>query len=371
MKDKQAPALLPCYKAGAYIILCNYSAFRLKNMKSFSKQPGLQELAKLELPIILFAILATNALAFIQANRHNLIYHFDLMDSPTLAGLIAGIAISTLARILQEKNARHESYSLLLVESLATALDERDKYTFGHARRVTNLALQLADYLNDKKIDRELLRLSCILHDIGKIGISDVVLLKPGKLTQDEFTEIKKHPDRGARILNPAAGNDKRIDAISKIIRHHHERFDGKGYPSGLSGEEIPLLSRVIALADSFDAMTSNRPYRKGMAYEDALAIVTENSGSQFDPILAPKFVELLKKCRAEGACKNRNDCTVFAKISNLQIAKAYKSQYCNNNYRACARYKEFNNAKRLSRLLPDGSLLLHSSSKNLSHVLN
>ena len=332
--------------------------FPHNTLTSFSQHLQLREFAKLELPLIGGAIFSTKILSFQQTAHHQTAFHFEILDIPTLVGFLLGLTISWLVRIILKKNDQQKAYPLLLVESLAAALDERDEYTFGHARRVTNLSLQLADQLNDQQIDRELLRLSCILHDIGKIGISDTILLKPGKLTKEEFAQIQKHPNGGARILHPAA-SDSRIKAISHIIRHHHERFDGLGYPSGLSGEKIPLLSRIIALADSYDAMTSDRPYRKGMACEAALSIIEENTGSQFDPDLAPTFVNFLKACQQEGPCPKRDKCQIFVQILNQQISKSYESQYCQNNYKACARYKITNKALRPSHLLPDGSMLL------------
>lgn len=198
-----------------------------------------------------------------------------------------------LAELARSKE-KEKTFFLHIVESLAVSLDEKDKYTHGHSRRVTNLSLQLAEQATEgNEIDLELLRLCGILHDIGKIGVPDKVLGKTGKLTVEEFAVIKKHPEQGAQILHPME-SDKRISAISEIIKHHHERFDGKGYPSGLIGEEIPYLSRIIAIVDSFDAMTSDRPYRKGMGTDHAIEEIRKNSGSQFDPVLAAHFISLM-----------------------------------------------------------------------------
>ncbi|MCD6390160.1 MAG: HD domain-containing protein, partial [Desulfobulbaceae bacterium] len=133
-----------------------------------------------------------------------------------------------------------------------------------------------------------------VLHDIGKIGIPDKILGKPGRLSAEEYAVIKKHPEQGAKILRPME-SDRRIASISKIIKHHHERYDGNGYPDGLKGKEIPYLSRIIAVADSYDAMTSDRPYRKGMDIVTAKEEIRKNSGSQFDPILAEKFIDFIE----------------------------------------------------------------------------
>ena len=189
---------------------------------------------------------------------------------------------------------KEKSFFLHIVESLAVSLDEKDKYTHGHSRRVTDFSLQLAKHITDQKVDFELLRLCGVLHDIGKIGVPDKVLGKPGKLSAEEFAIIKKHPGQGAQILRPMV-SDGRIAEISNIIKHHHERYDGKGYPDNLKGEEIPYLSRIIAIADSYDAMTSDRPYRTGMDDASAIEEIRKSSGSQFDPKLVEKFLEFIE----------------------------------------------------------------------------
>jgi len=259
---------------------------------------------------------------------------------------------------LSQGKEKEKLFFLSLVESLAMSLDEKDRYTHGHARRVTNLSLQLAEQLKDPKIDMELLRLSGILHDIGKIGVPDAVLLKVEKLSDEEFAVIKKHPEQGARILQPMVF-DKRMHDIARIIRHHHERFDGKGYPDGLSGETIPLYSRIITVADSYDAMTSDRPYRKGMGCKDALAEIERNRGQQFDPLLAEKFIALMDGCRQGSPCPSLAVCEIFSRIEENIISKAYEMQYCRTNFRACARYKISDKDDRPINLLPDGSLFV------------
>ena len=262
---------------------------------------------------------------------------------------------SLLAKLRQGKE-KEKLFFLRLVESLAMSLDEKDHYTHGHARRVTNLSLQLAEELTNVEVDMEMLRLSGLLHDIGKIGVPDHILLKVGRLTDEEFSIIKKHPDQGARILQPMA-IDKRMHEIALIIRHHHERYDGKGYPDGLAGDTIPFYSRIIAVADSYDAMTSDRPYRKGMDYRDALVEIEGNGGRQFDPLLAEKFVSLMRGCHQSSPCPSLGVCEVFSRIENNIISKAYEMQYCRTNFMACARYKIKDKEERVMNLLPDGSL--------------
>ncbi len=258
---------------------------------------------------------------------------------------------------LQASKEKEKSFFLHLVESLAISLDEKDQYTHGHSRRVTNLALQLAEYVTEEEIDMELLRLCGILHDIGKIGVPDYILAKPGKLTEEEYDIIKQHPERGAHILQPMH-SDERIQRISHIIKHHHERFDGRGYPSGLQGDKIPLLSRIIAVADAYDAMTSDRPYRKAMDIDDAILELLENAGTQFDPALTKKFACFMRDCKKELVCPNLSTCEIFAGITRKDISKAYEMQYCRANFAACARYKIPDKKDRPDKLLPDGSYI-------------
>ena len=140
-----------------------------------------------------------------------------------------------------------------------------------------------------------MLKKSAILHDIGKIGISDKILQKDGKLSDEEFAEIKRHPVIGANIVQQVQGFTD-MDAVIEGIMFHHERYDGRGYPKGISGDTIPLFGRIIAVADAFDAMTSNRPYRRGMAFDKALTIIENGRGSQWDPEFASIFVELMRE---------------------------------------------------------------------------
>jgi len=174
-----------------------------------------------------------------------------------------------------------------MVMALSEALDARDRYTAGHSRRVMEYSVGIAKHLKlpEKDIDR--LKISALLHDIGKIGISDAVLHKESRLSDKEFATIKKHPEIGANIIK-AIGAFK---DLVPIVYHHHERFDGMGYPQGIYGEQIPLFARIIAVADSFDAMTSTRPYRKALKIENALLEIELNSGKQFDPSISNIFI--------------------------------------------------------------------------------
>lgn len=273
--------------------------------------------------------------------------------------IVGGIFASILAYFsfsIEKKKISEESFLLQVIESLAMALDERDQYTHGHARRVTCLSSILYERVRGAGSNTEILRLSAILHDIGKVGIPDSVLLKPGKLTAEEFNLIKKHPEQGCHILHPMKFDGKIHDVI-KTIRHHHERYDGQGYPDGLAGENIPLFSRIIAIADSFDAMTSNRPYREEMDLPQALSEIKQGRGTQFDPKLSDIFLQLYEEA-PKSCCPNIQICPIFTLIENHMVMKAYESQYCRFFFKTCARFKIKNTNLRPDTLLPDGSYL-------------
>ncbi|PLX49823.1 MAG: two-component system response regulator [Desulfobulbaceae bacterium] len=257
--------------------------------------------------------------------------------------------INDLARIKEKE----KSFFIHIVESLAISLDEKDRYTHGHSRRVTNLALQLAQQV-DADIDFDLLRIGGILHDIGKIGVPDNILSSPGRLSVAEFEIIKRHPVQGAHILKPMEA-DARIAKISEIIMHHHEHYDGSGYPCGLKGGDIPLTARIVAIADSYDAMTSDRPYRQGLDVESAIRELEAGAGSQFDPGLVARFVAMMSECRQGGTCPRMARCLpIFIKTKDK--ASFYKERYCVANYKVCARYQVDRAGNMPADLSPDGN---------------
>ena len=174
-----------------------------------------------------------------------------------------------------------------VVIAMAHAIESRDPYTGGHVMRVTAYSLMLAQAAGVDASGVALLRLGGLLHDIGKVGVPDAVLRKPGKLDDQEFELMKSHAVIGHQIVKPIP----QLAGCCDIIRHHHERFDGKGYPDKLAGTDIPYLARLTAIADSFDAMTSDRPYRKGMPFPTALAEIARCAGTHFDPELSALFV--------------------------------------------------------------------------------
>jgi putative nucleotidyltransferase with HDIG domain len=196
------------------------------------------------------------------------------------ANVSAGIECAQLVR-------KQRDLFLDTITILAQAVEMRDEYTGGHTLRVSNYSILLAQELNLPASDVELIRIGTPLHDIGKIGIDDAILRKPTRLTPDEFAIMKTHTVKGAEIVSTVPD----LRPIIPIVRSHHERWDGRGYPDGLAGEAIAPLARVVALADAFDAMTSDRPYRKGMAPSAAFAEIEKQIGRQFDPTFAVAFL--------------------------------------------------------------------------------
>jgi len=182
--------------------------------------------------------------------------------------------------------------------ALAAAIDARDPYTHGHTERVTNYCLSIAEELEglpeiaNYRNFRETLQIAALLHDIGKIGIPDHILNKASRLTPEEFEEAKKHSVIGATILTPI----KELGDVAKEIRHHQEHYDGSGYPDGIKGSDIPFIARIIGVADAFDAMITNRPYRKKKTVEEALQELKRCSGTQFDPIVVSAFLLAFEK---------------------------------------------------------------------------
>lgn len=184
------------------------------------------------------------------------------------------------------------SYFELTVKSLLNALHCKDDYTWGHSLRVAFYCLSVGREMGFSESELYELEVSALFHDIGKIGVPDAVLQKPSRLTEDEFLEMKLHPTKSAQILEEFP----LFKLIAKNAKHHHERYDGRGYPDSLKNEEIPLFSRIILIADTFDAMTSTRPYRKGLPYEVAYQELIEFSGTQFDPMIVTHFIAAMKK---------------------------------------------------------------------------
>lgn len=204
-----------------------------------------------------------------------------------------------------------------LLRSLTSAVDAKDTYTCGHSERVALLSryIALQAGLTEQTVER--IYMAGLLHDVGKIGISEAVLQKTGRLDADEFEEIKKHPEIGARILRDV----KQISDVIPGVMHHHERYDGMGYPARLAGEKIPLMGRIICIADCFDAMTSSRTYREAMPLEDALAEISRCAGTQFDPVLADAFLQISPQTLQEVLKDHRQQVLQISNTARLRVA--------------------------------------------------
>ena len=191
---------------------------------------------------------------------------------------------------LKETNNKLEKAYLETIQTLRFTVEAKDVYTRGHSDRVSAYSVLIGKYLRLSEDDIHLLKIGGLFHDIGKIGVPDSILLKTSKLTDDEYSEIKNHPTIGAHILSNASIFENAIP----IVKHHHERYDGHGYPSKLAGEDIPYLARIAAVADSFDAMTSRRTYRDSLPIDVVKQEIEKNKGTQFDPKIADVFLDIL-----------------------------------------------------------------------------
>lgn len=185
-----------------------------------------------------------------------------------------------------------KEYFELIIKTLLNALKCKDDYTWGHSLRVAYFCVSVGREMGLSEDEVYELEVSALFHDLGKMGVPDSVLLKPSRLTDEEFLEMKLHPTKSAEILQDFPVFKK----MAINVKHHHERYDGRGYPEGIKGEKIPLHSRIILIADTFDAMTSTRPYRKGLPFEVACAELREFAGSQFDPDIVEKFISCMTK---------------------------------------------------------------------------
>lgn len=185
-----------------------------------------------------------------------------------------------------------QSFYFEMIQTLASALDAKDSYTHDHADRAGKYAKMIAEEMNLPSMIVKYIEYAALLHDIGKIGISDTILLKKGKLNDDELKIIKQHPIIGYKIILPV----QYLYPIAPLVLYHHERYDGTGYPEGLSGEEIPLGARIVAVIDAFDAMTSDRPYRKAPSVKVAISELKKGSGKQFDPKIVKIFLDILNR---------------------------------------------------------------------------
>jgi response regulator RpfG family c-di-GMP phosphodiesterase len=208
---------------------------------------------------------------------------FDLQDLQLISELSKRASLG-----LENKYLYESIFDVLMstLKSLVSTIEARDPYTRQHSQRVTDFSVLIAKEMGCSEEQIDTVRVAGYLHDLGKLGVKDSVLLKPGPLTTEEFDQIKAHPVIGEEIIAPIGF----LPEERALVRHHHERWDGRGYPDGLAGEEIPLLARVITVADVFDAMTSDRPYRPAMSFQNGLDEILRCSGTQFDPHVVEAF---------------------------------------------------------------------------------
>ncbi len=198
------------------------------------------------------------------------------------------------ARDLAAVYQRLEGTYLATLEALARAVESRDYETGGHSQRVVHYAVRTGQQFGLKPAELKTLRYGALLHDMGKIAIPDAVLLKPGRLDAREWEIMRRHPEIGYWFLQDI----EFLAGALPIVRYHHERFDGRGYPAGLAGEAIPLGARIFSVADAFDAMTADRPYRQGLPVEVALEEIRRGSGSQFDPQIVEAFLAMIEQAQ-------------------------------------------------------------------------
>src|SRR5579885_453935 len=207
-------------------------------------------------------------------------------------------------------------WATIVAKALMKALWERDPYTYGHCRRVARTSRLLGHAAGLNERDQKIIEFSSMFHDIGKMGIPDHILLKPGRLTREEMAIMMSHPVRSEEIIAPLV-EVPFFKAVLPGIRHHHERIDGKGYPDGIVGDKIPLIARIILIADTYDAMTTTRPYRKGMEPEIAYKELQTFAGRQFDP----KLVEIFLKAHPKWAAPEEEITEEFLSANYRRVA--------------------------------------------------
>lgn len=225
------------------------------------------------------------------ANRHELL---TIADSNLYTAKRSEDGIRATSEIQRANRQLRSEGSFESLDAMVTAVDNKDQYTRRHSEDVTEYALWIADELGVSEETLRLIRIGSLLHDVGKIGVPDEILRKPGRLTPEEYEIMKRHPRLGAMIVGAVPGMENVVDAV----RAHHERWDGNGYPDATPGEETPFLGRLLAVADAFSAMTTDRPYRKGMDWNRAIQEIQANVGTQFDPTMAHAFLRAARKRR-------------------------------------------------------------------------
>jgi len=221
----------------------------------------------------------------------------NILQMPTLNSPVsAAVSIMSMAKKIEELKDERQKICEMAARTILKALDAKDSYTYGHSMRVTYFCMVVGQELQLDEQNSYDLQLAALFHDIGKIATPDAVLNKPTRLTDEEFNIMKQHPSQSYEILKGFEVFEK----VARYAKHHHERYDGRGYPDQLKGDEIPLFARIILIADTFDAMTSTRVYRKGLSHDIAFAELLDFSGSQFDGELVKCFISGMEKEKAK-----------------------------------------------------------------------
>lgn len=244
-------------------------------------------------PMDLFE-LAERIIDKIKEHGGNRVYSLaDLSDARSAAKKvkIAG-DVASLKNKIEKLTKRSNETLKEAIFALARTIESKDRTTGEHVERTVRYATEIARGLGLSNDEIERIKQGCVLHDLGKVGVSEAILSKKGKLTEAEFSEIKKHPQTGANILRPM----KFMHDVIPLVLYHHERWDGRGYPVGLKGEDIPIGARIISVADVYQALTANRPYRKALPKKKAIEIIKKGSGTQFDPVVVNQFLEIIQK---------------------------------------------------------------------------
>jgi putative nucleotidyltransferase with HDIG domain len=211
-------------------------------------------------------------------------------------------SFNLMTRSLAEKSARLEANAEAVVQTLAAAIDARDAYTHGHSIRVAAYSVEIARRMGLAADTVEAIRRGCLIHDIGKIGVPDHILRKPDRLSFEEEVQMRRHPADGYDMVR----NLDWPDEVLQVVRHHHERWDGRGYPDRLEGTMIPLAARIVAVADALDAMTSQRPYRLAMTFSQAQQAIRGGGSTQFDPAVVRAFVQSTRRLRSLTGAEDR-----------------------------------------------------------------
>jgi HD-GYP domain-containing protein (c-di-GMP phosphodiesterase class II) len=296
----------------------NSNVLLRRALKDLNAMVGLKEaLERLDCEVCVPSFWKGRLLGFLVLGKKRSKRTYEREEVELLLTLSNGVAVAVenarnFSELKKIREREKENY-FQTVLALAQTVDEKDTYTHGHLEEVFFYGMQVFEELEQlpelkESINKEDLKTALRLHDIGKIGIPDVVLHKTEKLSPDEWEIMKQHCEIGARIVEPI----EKLRNVGNIIKHHQERYDGTGYPDGLKGEEIPIESRIIAVVDAFHAMISNRPYRKALSVDVALNELSSNIGIQFDPVVVAAFVRLWEKGKIKERIKRNKGLRVW-----------------------------------------------------------